>query len=109
MSTPPRTRHDAWSMALGPSSQSVTDSPTAAILLETPPWLSQTQAGALVVRSGIAHRIVWAPAEDAMAAGYSVTGAPEATDLRDVAVEATGAARARGGAWLWPVTTTDGD
>jgi hypothetical protein len=107
--TPPRTRHDAWSSALGPAGQSVIDSPTAAALLAPPAWLSQTEAGALVVRSGVAHRIVWAPAEDAMAAGYSVTGAPEATDLRDVAVEATGAARARGGAWLWPVTTTDGE
>lgn len=103
------TRHDAWTTALGPTSASVIDSPTAAMLVSPPAWLADTQAGALVVRSGIAHRIVWAPAEDAVAAGYTVVGAPDATDLRDAAVEALGAARARGGAWLWPVTTSDGD
>lgn len=108
--TPPTTtRHDAWSSALGPASASIVDSPTAARLVEPPAWLAATQAGAMVVRSGLAHRIVWGPAEDAVAAGYSVEGAPGATDLSDVAVEALGSARALGGAWIWPVTTTDRD
>lgn len=101
------TRHDAWGSALGPAGESVTDSPTAALLVSVPPWLTATQAGAMVVRSGLAHRIVWGPAEDAVAAGYSVQDAPDATDLSDVAVEAIGSARALGGAWIWPVTTTD--
>lgn len=106
--TPPTTtRHDSWSGALGPASQSVIDSPTRAQLVSLPQWLSENEAGALVVNSGIAHRIVWAPAEDAVAAGYSVEGAEGATDLCEVAVEALGAARALGGAWIWPVTTTD--
>lgn len=106
---PTTTRHDAWSGALGPASQSVIDSPTRAQLVSPPQWLSETEAGALVVNSGIAHRIVWGPSEDAVAAGYSVEGAEGATDLREVAVEALGAARALGGAWIWPVTTTDSE
>jgi hypothetical protein len=78
--------------------------------LYTPPvWLSGLQAGALAVQSGLAHRIVWSVAQDAMSPGWS--GAPAdvaGTDLVDVLAEAVGAARARGGAWLWPVRSGEG-
>lgn len=63
--------------------------------------------------SGLAHRVVWAPAEDALAEGWRTDTDAEQdatadfdalTRLEDRATEAMGAARVYGGSYLWPVT-----
>lgn len=75
-------------------------------------WLHARQRHALLVRSGLAHRLVHAPPEDALALGWStVDGEEEDRDataeldaslgLEDVLLNAAVSARADGGAWLW--------
>jgi len=76
--------------------------------LDTWQWLT---------RSGIAHRVVWGPPEDALAHGWRTVAGDDVKDitekldselsLQEIAIDALGAARIDGGAYVWPVT--DGD
>lgn len=74
------------------------------------------QGVAWLQRSGIAHRVIWAPVEDALAEGWR-TDTDDEQDvtadfdqvmcLEDRAAEGMGSARVYGGSFLWPVTKDD--
>lgn len=72
----------------------------------------------LLVDSGLMHRIVMAPAEDALALGWSTTEGERsdvtkdldaALDLEDRLLNADASARADGGSWLWLIVRGDMD
>lgn len=85
-------------------------------------WLTRPQRDELLASSGLAHRVVWSVPEDALAEGWTTQpregseAEREALDELDdrlklecVLLEADGAARADGGAWLWVVLEGDRD
>lgn len=70
----------------------------------------------IVSKSGLAHRLVWAIPEDALAEGWAIDTDNEQDITRDLdrrmrieeqLIKAAGSARLDGGAWLWLVTEGD--
>lgn len=87
---------DHWGNALGAGGSSGTS-----LLNCSPEHMTASQASAFVQNEGLAHRVVWAPPEDAIAPGWTVEGEPAQQRIVTLATLAGGASRARGGAYFW--------
>ncbi|MCA9311785.1 MAG: hypothetical protein KDA21_11305, partial [Phycisphaerales bacterium] len=99
--------------------------PGPAALTSTPSWLNAQQTRAVLVNSGLMHRIVWVIPEDALSDGWKTedeSAEDEGEEREDITSNldtrlqlqdrlklAAGTARATGGAWLWVVLRNDRD